>query len=75
MIIKTENRIEFRSHNGRYFNIIITYEADKEEFHLSTPGFSKFWHINQPIENEIHAVFKTKAELKEFNNFIQEYIQ
>jgi hypothetical protein len=74
MINKYENRLEYRSHNGRRYNIIITYEPDTEEFHLSTPGISKIWNKSDPIDDEIQAIFKTDEEIKQLNDFINIYL-
>lgn len=74
MINKSTNRLEFRSHNKRRYNIIVTYEPDIEEFHLSTPGLSKTWNKNDPIDDEIQAIFKTDDEIKQLNDFINIYL-
>ncbi len=70
MIINGQNRIEYRSHNGRHYNIIATYDPATELFRLTTPGFAKEWAVSDEINQEVKDQFKNDKEIETFTAFV-----
>ena len=69
MILKFPNRLDFRSHNNRCYNFILTYDQITDEFSSSTPRFQISWKKGTSIPQEIIKEAK-KSEMTIIKKFI-----
>jgi hypothetical protein len=63
--------IQYLGHNGRMYNIIISYNSTKQRFKLSTPSVMIKWKKNDEIPEMVFDIFKN-SEHKSLTKWVNE---
>ena len=70
VVIEHENSLQFRAHNGRHYNIIITYDNLLHEFKISQPKLARSWNNEFPTCDKLYGFNFNDEEKYEITNFI-----
>lgn len=77
VVLEGKDYIDLRSHNGRCYNVILTFEQrtddNEKKFYFSVPSFGTSWQKNTAVPDEVLNKYKP-SERKRVLKFINKCI-